>query len=45
MSDPHGSPQRPPAEVGPSFFGLWFLAAAVVVGAVYLTYALTWLYA
>jgi hypothetical protein len=45
MSAPHGSPQHPGPETGPSFFGPWFLAAALAVGAAYLTFALTWLYA
>ncbi|HXF51782.1 MAG TPA: hypothetical protein VNM43_08890 [Dehalococcoidia bacterium] len=45
MSDPHGPPHPPASSSGPSFFGPWFLAAAIVVGAVYLAYALTWLYA
>lgn len=44
MTDPHGPPGAPPSPPQPSFFGPWFLAAAVIVAAVYLTYALTWLY-
>lgn len=45
MTDPHSPPGALSSPPEPSFFGPWFLAAAVFVGAVYLTYALTWLYA
>lgn len=43
MSDTHG-PERQSSASGSAFFGAWFLAAALAVGAVYLIYALTWLY-
>ncbi len=43
MSDAH-EPERQSSVSGPTFFGPWFLAVALAVGAVYLTYALTWLY-
>lgn len=43
MSRSHGEHEgdAPPMS---SFFGGWFIAAAAVVGAAYLVYALTWLY-